>query len=176
MFSSSFCFISLSNTENRCALYCFSVTVFFLFDLCLLCRSNNNSKPQNKRRDGPNINGEPKLKAPKNVALYGKWPNVILDGYLRQRLGVVVDVMTYHDDWKLWFAPVDTSLYPDYLRIIKQPMDYATLKHNITVANKYDTLYHVYKEFLLIYYNSYLYNKGQRAQIYDKTILTEILF
>lgn len=138
--------------------------------------SNSNTNSNNKRHRS--IDGEPTLNGPKHTRSYRDWTKVKLDAFLRQRIGNVIDNMIKADDWMLWFAPVDTSMYTDYLLIIRNPMDYATLKSNVTLRNQYDTLKDVYKTFVLIYENTYLYNPrdGPRANIYDKAIQTEILF
>ena len=147
--------------------------MLFVF-VVLFCDNHIRHSTRNNRP--ANTNKKPKATPPKHVGQDAHWANVILDEYLRHRVLNVVDVMIQHDDWRLWFAPVDTSLYTDYTKTIKQPMDYGTLKYNIGMTNKYDTLYDIYKEFILIYDNEYLYNKHERRQIYDKTTLTEILF
>ena len=101
-----------------------------------------------------------------------------LDAFLRQKIGNVIECMIKADDWMLWFEPVDTSLYTDYLLIVQNPMDYATLKHNVTIRNEYETLKDVCTKFVLIYENTYLYcpSDGPRPKIYVKAIQTEIFF
>lgn len=56
------------------------------------------------------------------------------------------------------FQPVDKSLVPDYYTIIKNPMDFGTIKNKYQ-AGEYGTLDQMFADMKLVFSNCRLYNK-----------------
>ncbi|VWU51739.1 bromodomain protein, putative [Hepatocystis sp. ex Piliocolobus tephrosceles] len=61
------------------------------------------------------------------------------------------------DKKKIFLYPVNVQYVPDYLNIIKEPMDFTTMKHKIQ-SFKYKTFQAFEDDFFLIINNCYMYN------------------
>ena len=60
----------------------------------------------------------------------------------------------------LFLEPVDPTYFPDYLNVIKKPMDLRTLKENLE-GGKYTTKEEFYADTQLIFDNAITFNKGR---------------
>ncbi|EUD63976.1 hypothetical protein C922_05646, partial [Plasmodium inui San Antonio 1] len=69
------------------------------------------------------------------------------------------------DKKRVFLYPVNVQLVPDYLNIIKEPMDFTTMKHKIQ-NYKYRGFQEFEKDFFLIINNCYTYN--DKSTIYHK--------
>lgn len=70
----------------------------------------------------------------------------------------VVDELTREDRLKLFYDPVDVSEIPDYLTVIKTPMDFASMKKKAN-SGQYKNIDELKKDFELICQNATTYNK-----------------
>uniref|UniRef100_A0A8C9H516 Bromo domain-containing protein n=1 Tax=Piliocolobus tephrosceles TaxID=591936 RepID=A0A8C9H516_9PRIM len=61
------------------------------------------------------------------------------------------------DKKKIFLYPVNVQYVPDYLSIIKEPMDFTTMKHKVQ-SFKYKTFQAFEADFFLIINNCYMYN------------------
>ncbi|KII67448.1 Bromodomain and WD repeat-containing protein 1 [Thelohanellus kitauei] len=72
-------------------------------------------------------------------------------------------------DAQPFLAPVDVEEYPDYLSVIKTPMDFSKVHHNLMSGN-YLTPDQFINDINLIFQNSRSYNVNRRSTIYGMTL------
>ncbi|KAJ1921372.1 hypothetical protein H4219_000689 [Mycoemilia scoparia] len=61
------------------------------------------------------------------------------------------------DSYAMFLEPVDTSIVTDYLKVIKSPMDFGTMKKKLN-ANEYKTIDQFKDDFMLVCKNCQTYN------------------
>jgi hypothetical protein len=71
--------------------------------------------------------------------------------------GLLVSAISRKDTYGVFSEPVDSSLVPDYYEVIKEPMDFGTMRKKIN-KGVYVTLNLFEKDILLICSNAMRYN------------------
>jgi bromodomain and WD repeat domain-containing protein 1/3 len=85
-----------------------------------------------------------------------------------------------HRDSEPFRNPVDLEEYPDYTSVVAQPMDFSTIRHNLTY-NFYEDLSDFDKACKLIFKNSRSYNTNKRSAVIilfklsDSSLFADIL-
>lgn len=95
-------------------------------------------------------------------------------------LSSVVDELAGHDKNGVFAEPVDISETPDYLTIVKKPMDFSTIRKNVNL-NHYSSIDELEADFFLMLNNCLEYNDekskfyklAQKLQGVGKQILDE---
>jgi transcription initiation factor TFIID subunit 2 len=72
----------------------------------------------------------------------------------------VLDKLAYDDHYSLFASPVDPVILqiPTYLTVVKQPMDFSTIRDKIK-KNVYANADQFLKDVILVFYNCYLFNQ-----------------
>lgn len=79
-------------------------------------------------------------------------------------LGSLIDEIIKHNDSWPFIKPVSTSEVPDYLEVIKQPMDFSKIKSKLNLGD-YQTNEQAMKDVQLVFFNCDLYNLSN-SEIY----------
>lgn len=81
-----------------------------------------------------------------------------------------LDVIRQRDSYGFFLEPVDTTLVPDYLQVIREPMDLSTMERRIQ-ARSYQTLSDFERDFRLIVSNAKVYNAPETIYFKSATRL-----
>lgn len=94
----------------------------------------------------------------------------LVDGPPMDRCRAVLDLMALRDEDAFWFedpVPTGEDGIPDYLDVIKQPMDYSTVRSNLVDGNYGDDPVAFAADMRLIYTNAVTYNWKPDHQVHQ---------
>ncbi|XP_063632423.1 bromodomain and WD repeat-containing protein 3 [Cydia splendana] len=87
----------------------------------------------------------------------------------------VLQELTGSTDAGPFREPVSLEQVPDYLTIVKNPMDLGTISQKLA-AGRYSRPAQVHRDLALVFHNSRLYNTNKRSRIYSMTVRLSALF
>eukprot|EP00794_Sanderia_malayensis_P000318 gene318-948_t len=87
----------------------------------------------------------------------------------------VFDFLISREDSEPFRSPVDTDSYPDYTSVVKEPIDFSTIRQRLD-DNIYDDPESFVHDVRLVFSNSRLYNTIPRSKIYGMTLRLSALF
>lgn len=87
-----------------------------------------------------------------------------LDSFNAISLSTLIDDIIRHDKAWPFIKPVSTAEVPDYLEVIKRPMDFSKIKSKLNLGD-YNSNEQVMKDIQQVFYNCDLYNHGT-SEIY----------
>ncbi|XP_018564263.1 bromodomain and WD repeat-containing protein 3 isoform X2 [Anoplophora glabripennis] len=87
----------------------------------------------------------------------------------------LIDALWDCEDSVPFRVPVNLLKYPDYQKMVKNPMDLGTVKENL-INDKYEIPQQFCTDMRLIFQNSRLYNTNKRSRIYVMTVRLSAIF
>ena len=102
----------------------------------------------------------PKLKAKKNDPIFENPPELGMPAADFFKCYKVLESLKRHPSYSIFSSPVTPSPYhcPDYLDVIKKPMDFGTIRHNLT-QGLYTSINDFKNDCQLVFHNCYQYNR-----------------
>ncbi|OAD70356.1 hypothetical protein PHYBLDRAFT_94450, partial [Phycomyces blakesleeanus NRRL 1555(-)] len=71
----------------------------------------------------------------------------------------IISKLMLHDASPLFNEPVDTTLIPDYRKIVRTPMDLRTINEKLE-SGKYTSVYQMDVDIRLVFSNCFAYNSS----------------
>ncbi|KAG5672185.1 hypothetical protein PVAND_002335 [Polypedilum vanderplanki] len=131
-------------------------------------RSSRRLSNRNSRKNTPEVEERPSRRSSRkfkeDTPVERRSSKRSLDSFDTYSLSILIDEIIKHKDGWPFLKPVSASEVPDYLEVIKSPMDFSKIKSKLNVGS-YNTNEQFMKDVELVFYNCDLYNNSH-SEIY----------